>query len=389
LVNLDLGALCSSVAFDLRRSIPVDSGLVLDTARELIRREAQARRQALLLSFLKRPSNPDGIRQARRWLLAVTGDERAVDLAALLHFLWLVKCKQSGRPSERHCMLILCGAAQGTGKSTALRKLIAPWGELADFGMDAATLCDERSTPTLAFKAIGMLDELAGLPRADATRLKQIISASEVGYRPMRSNDRRTLPMMMTLCGTSNRSVAELVYDPTGARRFYELRVPARCDWRAINEIDYSLLWQAVSEDEAPPGVLHADAIAAEQRKLVWIDVVEQWLAEEDFGKLDVPDGGVLPQADPVAGILTRELYARLRAWCRAHGEREPSAETMGRRLTALGWQQFRTRASGRKPGYRRIDGSDPGHPDHGSTSPGEDTSDQRVQGGMPLSGVE
>ena len=173
----------------------------------------------------------------------------------------------------------------------------------------------------------------------------------------MRSNDRRVLPMLMSFIGTSNKSVAELVHDPSGARRFYELKTPARCDWSAINCIDYQVLWSAVSEADQAPGLIHRDIIAAEQAKLVWRDPIQRWLADEEdaaWGSTAGTDGALIPQLDPVAGASTATLYNRLRTWCVGSGEREPTRETMGRRLSELGWQAFRlSRAQGQAPGWR------------------------------------
>jgi Virulence-associated protein E len=356
LAAVDLGGFCRSIAFDLRRRGPVNLGTVTETAEEILHRDAQKRRQEILATMLGKPSTSEGMGELRKWVKAVTGSTKEADVQAVAHWLWLVKAKQSGRHGERHLMIVLYGP-QESGKSRAAQAIIEPWAELADQKMEATTLTDERSRPALASRAIGLLDELAGLSRADANELKATITANEVGYRPMRSNDRRVLPMLMSFIGTSNRSVADLVHDSSGARRFYELQTPAHCDWTAINAIDYHLLWQAASELDQAPGLVHRDIIAKEQVRLIWRDPIQRWLEDEADAAWQSSaglDGVMIPPVTPSAGASTAYLYQRLRAWCESAGEREPTRETMGRRLSELGWESFRLpRSQGQAPGYR------------------------------------
>ncbi len=358
LAAVDLGGFCRAIAFDLRRRGPVNLGTVIETAEEMLHRDAQKRRQEILATMLGKPSSAAGMAELRKWVYAVTNSVKEADVQAVAHWLWCVKRKQSGGHAERHLMITLYGP-QESGKSRAAQAIIEPWAELADQKMEAASLTDERCRPALAHRAIGLLDELSGLTRADAAELKATITADEIGYRPMRSNDRRVLPMMMSFIGTSNKSIAELVHDTSGARRFYELQTPAKCDWQAINAVNYSLLWEAASENDQAPGIIHRQIIAAEQCRLVWQDPVQRWLADEtDVGWQSCSglDGVLIPKIEPVEGAATATLYRRLQAWCVAAGEREPTRETMGRRLSELEWEAFKLpRSQERARGYRQL----------------------------------
>jgi hypothetical protein len=302
------------------------------------------------------------------------------DLAALRHWLWLVKVKQAGRHGDHHLMIVVVGRYQGSGKSTAVQHLCGPWAELFDPAVGVELLTDDRSAPALSDLAIGCWDELSGIGRADVARLKTIITASEVAYRPMRTNTRSSLPQRTTFIATSNLSLGELVRDSTGCRRFYEIAAPTDrpCDWETINRIDYDLLWRSVSENDRPP-ILEAKAqIDAIQAELVVLDPIDRWLAEEAFGALETPtDAGgravePLPARDPCHGVPTRELLIRCATWCRCAAERPPTDIALGRRLKALGWTTYRTsKATGQVPGYRMPSTlSNPEHPEQPACPP-------------------
>ena len=354
--SIDTSVMCAELSFKLRTDgQQVDTGRVSETAQVIFTRDAEARRQKIYSDIIRRPALELGKAEVRKWVRAVSGTGREADVQAVLHWLWLVKNRAAGRPGKEHLMLILFGSQQGSGKSTAMAKLCAVWQELFDGDISLETITDDRSAPHLAKCVVGGWDELGGLARADMEKLKHRVTAPTVGYRPMRSNDRVTLPALMTLIGTSNRSVAELVKDGTGMRRFYELPVPVKCDWETLNAIDYERLWSAISEDDDAPGIVHRDLLEAEQSKLTWRHPVARWIDEESWNAFNELDGHSYGCANPESGVTTVELFQRFRVWCKRHGEREGRSEELGRQLVELGWKAFRSpRATGQKPSYRR-----------------------------------
>jgi hypothetical protein len=395
--SIDTSAMCAELAFKLRTDGQhVDTGRVSETAQVMFTRDADIRRQKIYGDMLCRPALELGKAEVRKWVRAVSGAEREVDVQAVLHWLWLVKNRAAGRPGKEHLMLILFGSQQGSGKSTAMAMLCAVWQELFDGDISLETITDDRNAPHLAKCVVGGWDELGGLARADMERLKHRVTAPTVGYRPMRSNDRVTLPALMTLIGTSNRSVAELVRDGTGMRRFYELPVPGKCDWHTLNHIDYALLWSAISEDDEAPGIVHKELLMTEQAKLTWRHPVDRWLDEESFRAFLGVDNVHYESASPENGVTTAELFQRFIVWCKANGEREGRSEELGRQLIALGWMSYRgSRAAGQKPSYRRppIDAAHPAHPVHHEHDPMANREKhavcrgvQSVQGEHPLS---
>lgn len=384
-VSCDPAALAEDLAFNLRRDgTRVDTARVGETFRTIARVDAYKRRHALTSSFLGKPSSQAGLAEVRRWVRAVTGEERPADIAAVLQWIWLVKNRVAGRHGELHLMLVIFGLLQGSGKSQAVLRLCALWAELFDPEISIETITDERNAPHLANCAIGLWDELGGLAKADMEKLKHRMTATTVAYRPMRTNSRIELPALMSFIGSSNRSIGELVKDSTGMRRFYEIRACDSINWNEINTIDYESLWQAISEDEQAPGIVHRGIISAEQTRLVWRDPIQRWMEDEvDAGWQSTSglDGVLIHAMNPEVGASTHDFYQRLRAWCVSAGEREPTRETMGRRLSELGWEGFRLpRSQGKAPGYRQLMKVPPSTLSTMST----DAPVQGVQGGHP-----
>ncbi len=322
LASTDVAAMCRAIAFDLRRDRSIDTGYINETADEIIAKMARLRRKELDGKILGKQSSIDAVAEVRRWLKAVTDRVAEPDLLAVLHWLWIVKRKLAGMPVDRHLMLVLTGSAQGTGKSTAVKCLCSELAELFDPTVTAEVINDERNAPVLAQRAVGLWDEMQGIRGADITRLKHLITTEDVSYRPMRTNSRYSVPMLMTFIGTSNESIADLVRDTTGMRRFYELAVPGRCDWDVINDIDYALIWQAASEEADSPLTGKEVLVEAVQSQLRHRDGVSLWLDEETFKARTVPspDGGgsiFLPERDPTTEVIpTSELHLRARLWC-------------------------------------------------------------------------
>jgi len=115
-------------------------------------------------------------------------------------------------------MLVLVGA-QGAGKSTFFRKLAG------DFFLDSAIDIDSKDALiALSTSWIAELGELASMRRAsDVETVKAFLSSAEDTFRAPYARTASTRKRSFVLCGTSNPD--EIIADPTGARRFWFLRI--------------------------------------------------------------------------------------------------------------------------------------------------------------------
>jgi hypothetical protein len=331
---------------------------VKETIDAILKPYGFARRMAMMRDLCGKPGDLRGAAEARKWLRALTGTERESDLMALGHWLWSVKVKQTGGVGDHHLMPILYGVLQGAGKSTAVKMLCAPWAELQT--QITAEHFDPRSAPTFCNYAIGVWDEMQGIAKTEVGRLKNILTAAATSYRPMRSNENKDIPVLMCFIGTSNKTVATMIRDDSGSRRFYQIDCADTVDQAAINAIDYRLLWSWVSELEPSPMTKECrERMRVKQNLDGYKDSVERWLAEEEWGDAQVlnPAMGsstILTKSDPAGWISTEEMFLRYGHWCRSAGEPTQSRESMGRKLKELKWEsvQMRSGINRGKMGY-------------------------------------
>ena len=323
---------------------------VRHTLEPMVATAREDRRARVLSPILDASATDAGRQQLVRWVRAVTGGEDPTDIAVVAHFLWQVKRRSAGLRVAHDVMPIVVGL-QGNGKSVAVEKLCSPLHELVR-GVNVTDLTDDRNKAGLASFHVGIWDELAGGSKADLQALKHTVTANSVSFRVLSTHTIAVLPKRMTLIATSNDDVADIITDTTGARRFYQLNCLQRCDWDAINAIDYLVLWQAVHQDDQPPFEAVQDEIRLRQAKLVHKSLFEQWLEAEQFGEISYedhslrgPDG--LPSVfrigayDPTRGEAKDSMRKRLAHWCKLHGHPALSAKEWGMGLKRNGFRDI------------------------------------------------
>jgi len=227
-------------------------------------------------------AGPQDTNQAENLIKAMTGKADPLEIAVVLHLIWQVKRKMWGLKVVQHLMPIICGL-QGCGKSEALRKLLEPIIELCDFAADLSCLGDERQNFRLARSYVFIFDEMAKAKKVDIDSLKNRITSPSVSWRILGKNQSATGPNVATFIGASNNDLQDLVYDPGGVRRFYQLNCQNPMDWGAINSLDSLALWKSVDENAASPLVdnkVLMDELKRRQEGMRVKDAVEQWLDE-------------------------------------------------------------------------------------------------------------
>lgn len=183
-----------------------------------------------------------------RFVEACTGATRDLDLAVMAHWLWQVKRKMTAQTVTNHIMPIFIGS-QGSGKSTAVEKLLSCIGEYrADISVSA--LADERNYHSLEESFVIVCDEMQGCDRTDVDRLKNMITASVTTARKLYTNVRDKIPQNASLIGTSNKMIELLIKDDTGLRRFHVVPCAAKMAWNVLNSIDYLKIWKAIDESK-------------------------------------------------------------------------------------------------------------------------------------------
>ena len=213
-------------------------------------------------------------------------NKKDLDREIIKHWMCNIKKKLLGLPVYYHIMPIYYSRKHGSGKSISVDKLCAPLqGFYKRISFDAIN--DERRTRVFSENFVLLFDELQGAQRTDINKLKFMVTAPTVTYRPMKTNDNVEIPNLSSFIGTTNEPVEEQIKDKTGMRRFWQIDCPDRLDWNLINSIDYIRLWQSI--DESLPNGYMTEEI------LNQINEVQMELKEPDDIESFLNDSGIKP----------------------------------------------------------------------------------------------
>jgi len=220
-----------------------------------------------------------------KWVEAATGRLDPLDVAVVKHFIWQVQRKLLGLPVTDHLMIIMSGP-EGTGKSTAIAKLISPLEGVSTNVQGLGFLSDDRAFERLRRNFIVICDDIQSMEKLDGESLKGRLTDSLVTYRRLGTHVDRIVPNNATFLGSTNRAVDQIIFDSTGARRFFDLKCRTDRDnqkaHQTINQLDYTLLWGEVDPYEPSPIKAFQKELRAAQEALRTETPVEEWLESLD-----------------------------------------------------------------------------------------------------------
>lgn len=279
-----------------------------------------------------------GYVELEKWMSGTAGTYSKTDIAILKHFIWQVKRKFFGLPVAHHIMPIFTGA-QGTGKSTAILKLIEPIKSLCLNGQPVSFVTDERHYSTLGKHYVVFFDEMSKAENTDIDRLKQIITATALDYRPLHTNVTTKVAQNCTFLGAANKDIRDLIRDVTGMRRFYQIAVNGQLilkkdlkDFHSlINSCDSILIWRAIDENRSETYLEDViEDVRERQQEIRPLSSIEEFLIESEL------------RPGHHAKAFT-ELYLQYKEFCSSVGRRDVvMAATFGRELTNRGFERVR-----------------------------------------------
>lgn len=208
-------------------------------------------------------------------------------------FIWQVKRKIAGIPVEHHIMPVLYSKQHGTGKSVSMGRLMNPLKEFV-LHLQLDVFKDSFFRKAFSENFVVIFDELQGAGRTDIESMKNVITAEDLSARGMRTQDIDTIKQNCTFVGTTNRPLADLIFDNTGMRRFVELELDCMADlelitgekWvngerlKATNPIDFLKVWQGVKELTLNPILAIKEELEQHQEQLRTMTTLEQWVDE-------------------------------------------------------------------------------------------------------------
>lgn len=211
-------------------------------------------------------------------------DNLEADVKIVKHLIWCVKRKALGMETFNEVFPVFTGKG-GTGKSQTILRLGSVLDSFFKPG-DLEDISENRDNAmTSNHTSLVLFDEMARADRADINKLKSWVTATEIGVRMMRTNSRTYMEKLAQGIGTSNVPLRNLLADPTGNRRFFEIKIglPAR---EAPEWMDYLKF-----PDYAPGSQLWIS---------IWENVDEKkedgyWNPQDDKDILEIMDRCVLP----------------------------------------------------------------------------------------------
>lgn len=292
---------------------------------ELIKNELAAQLAKIVANT--KCTEGENLKPLSAYIEALTGKSEPLVLGVLAHWLWQVKRKLMGMEVVYQIMPILYGP-QGAGKSVALQKLLSPIANLT-LELSLTEVTDARFYFSFNTNYAAILDEMAGARRADVEALKKQITANYNDARKLGTNDVVKIKQNVSLIGTTNRPVGELIYDTTGARRFFQVDILPKADWKKINEIDYLELFRGVDENRARGYIEeHLTELSKAQEQLTGQDEITAFFDQHQIN----------PTSDNTKEIPCSEFYSVYTTWCEANGITRPDNSLwFGKRLKQRG----------------------------------------------------
>jgi len=138
-------------------------------------------------------------------------------------------------PGIKYDLVLTLVGAQGTGKSTFLKKLGGDW-----FSDTFTTVQGKEAFEQIQGAWIIEIAELSGLKKAEVETIKQFISKGEDMYRPAYGRTVETYKRQCVFFGTTN--TYEFLRDPSGNRRF--IPVDINIESATLN------VWDHLTKDE-------------------------------------------------------------------------------------------------------------------------------------------
>jgi hypothetical protein len=268
---------------------------------------------------------------------AITGFPDSLTTSVFAHWIWMIKRKLSGKSVIDHIMPVLFGP-QGSGKTVGIQRLIKPMQEWTlELKMNALT--DDRNYYALEENFVVIFDELQNADRSDVDVLKNIITTRETTARKMRTNIVDKVKQNCSFIGSTNRPVDEQIFDTSGMRRFYQVNVLPKCNWEAVNNINYEAIWQGVDENRED-GYLKevADNLSVHQEALRAKDQFESFMEELMDGIKDNPHGDLIPAST---------LYFVYFHWAKGNGYQPMNSNWVGRKMKNLGFPSSKQHQKG------------------------------------------
>ena len=155
----------------------------------------------------------------------------------LKQWMWQVKRFLNGLPVDAPLLINIFGIGQGTGKTTFTEELTKVFGSYRQ-NADLSQAMDSRHNKLWTENYVVLFDELAkadgeggrqtsSSSKASLSVLKFLLTSKEIAQRDMGRTRFSKGSRTFSALSSSNVPVSEILFDPTGMRRFFEIEILA------------------------------------------------------------------------------------------------------------------------------------------------------------------
>ncbi len=204
-----------------------------------------------------------------------------IDLAieSLKHYVWQVKRKLNNKKVIHHLVPVITGE-QGTGKSQNIERFLRPMEHYKIDLQDALQLTDERRYFSYQRNFVAILDEMSKIGLTDFNKFKNFISTPILTPRVLGSHSTPEIKQNVSLIGSSNFPLNEQFFDPSGMRRFVEIKVDKEISQEISEGIDYMAIWKSVDENAPSPIIPYLKQLTVHQEAMRTKDIFEEFMEE-------------------------------------------------------------------------------------------------------------
>ena len=141
-------------------------------------------------------------------------------------------------------------------------------------------LTDERRFFSYDENFVATLDELSKIGQADFNKVKNFITSSFLTPRVLGTHSTPQIKQNVTIIGSSNFPLNEQIFDTSGMRRFYEIRVNREISQAISEGINYLAVWKSIDEEGPSPIIPFLDQLAQHQEAMRTKDTFELFFEE-------------------------------------------------------------------------------------------------------------
>lgn len=266
---------------------------------------------------------PDPNENMKEFVRALIGRDDDVVESVLRHFCWQAKRKIFCKDVFDHLMPIIYGSKQRQGKSSAIKKFLSP---INGFWCNAkiSDITDDKKAKMFTTNFAIFFDEMQGATKTDMESIKERLTSDFISFRPLYQDQVVSIRNNATPIGVTNKPLELMLRDSTGMRRFFQIDIENKCDWDAINKIDFKALWQDIDENRQTTYIeSFRDQIEAVQEEIRDKCSVEQWIEEFSINK-----GGM-------RNVMS-EVYSAYTYYCRNSGMHPDPKRIFGIKIREL-----------------------------------------------------